>query len=215
MPENTLKEIVQQLEGEIIVDKDAAKRLAKEADALWQEKKAREDSRYLAKASQWIVSAWEILMLIGKLKPGQVLVVDSEGNIRRGIVSEERLKKFQLLPQKAPKRIPSNLDGAEFEYKSLVGKSYDEMPAVSTGFSHKWITTARKVKLVQETPLLDMFMEIAEAHPEKLFYETVEDFSGRKSTVFSLDGITTKVTVNEFGRMISYQDAHGIEHKVF
>ena len=208
MPTNVFSEILQQVEDENISE-EFRKLLAEKADRLFEQQKATEDSRYLSRISRYIVSAWDLLKIFAQRKEGEVIVVDFDGNIYRGRLSEERLGKFRKLPHKVPQYIPSNWDDAAITYKKFVSKSVAEPMNIVSGLSHEWDSAIKKAAKTQQLPLLDMFIRIIRKLPDvQIHHEIVKSSAGHIEDTFWCDNFDVKFTVNERGTVLRYE-SHG------
>lgn len=169
-----------------------------------EERLAREQSENLAKISGVIITAWELQELLAKIPEGMSLVVNN-GEIYIGRVSEERLGKMRKVGKRIAKKMPSNLDTAEIEYKKIVTKSFAE-PATVAGFKVQWKTALRKAPTNHEFPLLQSFLDWIDEHPDNKIHWRIEE-KGRQDfeVTISVDGLKTKVTTNTFGRVLRYQ----------
>lgn len=217
MAENVFNEILETIEGENLPD-SFREHLQKKADALFAQQQATEESRYLSKVSRFIVSAWDILKLIATVKPGQVLVVDADGNIYRGNLPEARLAKLQKLHHKVPKYVPSNLDDAAISYTSFVSKSVAEPGNIVRGFSTEWDSAVKKAAKAQQLPVLDMWLRAVRYNnthgkPVEIRHEIVTNANGEITDTFWADFMDLKFTVNRWGRVLQYE-FHGIITKL-
>lgn len=192
-------------------EEEVQKILAKEADQKYRESQARESSRYLSMASHWIVSAWEIMQNIGKLREGESLVVTRRGNggeMYRGMVKTEKLEK---VPGKVPGRSASNLDRAEYHYgKFLRSKDWNETAGISTGFTHAWISAVKLAKQTCKHPLVVEFMDYAEKNPELITHEITQNSFKNKVHILFATKVGVKIAINEFGRLLWHQGSDGI-----
>lgn len=177
---------------------------AKLADIRWQESQAVAESEKLSKISGVIINAWELQELLAKIPEGMSLVVNN-GEIYIGRVSEERLGKMRKVGKRIAKKIPSNLDSAEFEYKKIVTKSFAE-PATVAGFKHVWKTALRKAPTNREFPLLQSFLDWIDEHPQKKVGWIIKQVGRQDFEVtISVEGLKTEITTNTFGRVLRYK----------
>lgn len=181
---------------------------ARNQKLLWdfQDWKAGEESKRLSKLSRWIISTWEFMKLYATLRDGQMLCVDNKGKIFKGYVNPE---KMQELPQRLPKRMPSNFDLAEFTYQKMVTKSVAE-PAVVSGFKPQWKNTTRLANKNNSVAnvILYFFMENWEEtmkkNPEKCHLDITQNSHGDKRTVASIDEMSTKIVCNCYGNFVGF-----------
>lgn len=124
------------------------------ADADFKEQKRNKDAEKMARMSNAIFSMQEMLKEYGKLLPGQVLMVDKDGNLFRGRVNTE---KMQPIGGKLPKRISHSLDTADFTHEEMHTTSFAK-PAMVFGFKVQWNSV---VKLAQKIdhPITQLFLE--------------------------------------------------------
>jgi hypothetical protein len=183
-------------------------------DERFLEQKARKESQYLSRISSYIVSAWDLLKIFAQRKEGEVIVVDFDGNIFRGRLSEDRLKKMTKVPGKVPQHVPSNLDDAEFTYQGFVSKSVAEPANIVRGFSNEWNSAVKKAAKNQAVPMLDMFLRLCEykksqGKTPEIHHEISTGPNGIISGTFWADFMDVKFTVNRWGRVLQFE-SHGI-----
>lgn len=159
---------------------------ARRADDRFLEQKAREESRYLAKVSRVLIGLWELTAIIMKMKPGESLVIDGDsGRMYTGRISDEKLKKFSLLPEKVPGRTSLEIDGDGRNERLLA-----HYTPVLFGNSRpkSWDTKTRKAPIESGSPIVYFFeQKLAETPKNKVQCNTYDEGGQTFMEVFIKD----------------------------
>jgi hypothetical protein len=119
----------------------------------YNQKKAIEESHFLARMSRILIGAWDFAAMMAKLNPGESLTVNRDGEIFKGRVKTEKLTK---LAEKLPRYIQSDFDTEGFK-ESMRTKSL----VISEGSPRKnaWDFSAIKAPKNIDSPMVELILQ--------------------------------------------------------